>query len=106
MAKVSQNLRRKVEERANGICEYCRSNSSEFFPDILMECDHVIPTSKGGENIFENLAFCCRRCNLNKFNETEGIDTYQVIRSDYFILVKKIGMNILHGVKTTCEFWD
>lgn len=74
MAKVSQNLRRKVEERANGICEYCRSNSSEFFPDILLECDHIIPTSKGGKNTLENLAFCCRRCNLSKFNETEGAD--------------------------------
>lgn len=30
--------------------------------------------SKGGVTSFENLCFCCHRCNLNKSNTTHQID--------------------------------
>lgn len=31
-----------------------------------VEFDHIIPQSKGGEHSYDNIAVCCRTCNLLK----------------------------------------
>lgn len=39
-----------------------------------MAVDHLIPRSKGGATVFENLCFACYRCNLYKGSLVEAID--------------------------------
>jgi hypothetical protein len=64
--------RRFVEERAYGICEYCRSQQA--FSTQSFSIEHIIPKSKGGTNSLDNLAFSCPGCNSHKYNKQEGID--------------------------------
>lgn len=46
-------------------CHYCR----ELFYYGELTKDHVVPTSKGGRNIVENVVPCCSACNNRKSNE-------------------------------------
>ena len=39
-------------------CQYCGSSAESI--------DHIIPKSKGGENVWSNVVACCKRCNLIK----------------------------------------
>ena len=39
-----------------------------------MTVDHIIPESRGGLSEFDNLCFCCRRCNEFKGGKTEAQD--------------------------------
>ncbi len=57
-------------ERDNYTCVYCRKqvkqyNKSNFkiTPNDLATVDHIIPRSKGGKFIVDNLATCCVECN-------------------------------------------
>lgn len=56
---IMQDLRRSVYERDGFACVYCGS-------DERLTCDHVIPVSKGGKTVLENLATCCKSCNSKK----------------------------------------
>jgi 5-methylcytosine-specific restriction endonuclease McrA len=42
-------------------CAYCGQYSDE-----MMTVDHVVPTSKGGENHMDNMAAACKDCNAKK----------------------------------------
>ena len=53
--------RRKYEEQ-KGICPYCKKH----FEADEMEGDHIIPWSKGGKTVYENLQMLCRMCNNTK----------------------------------------
>jgi len=48
-------------------CYLCLK-SIEFGQDSL---EHKIPLSRGGTNLYENLAIACRNCNSKKYNKTE-----------------------------------
>ena len=61
-----------VAARANRICEYC--NAPEIISNVAFEVDHTTPLSKGGTDNLENLALCCRICNLRKSDHTTAID--------------------------------
>jgi 5-methylcytosine-specific restriction endonuclease McrA len=39
-----------------------------------MSFDHLLPISKGGKTIFENVCLACRSCNEFKSDITEAID--------------------------------
>ena len=51
--------RRGVYVRDNYECQYCGSKQ-----DLTL--DHVVPRRLGGEDSWENLVTCCRRCNGKK----------------------------------------
>ena len=57
-------LRRKVAQRADFRCEYCR------FPEIAamvkFQLEHIISFKHGGKTILENLAYACPICNSGK----------------------------------------
>ena len=57
-------LRRLVMERARGYCEYCRSSGR--FALESMEIEHIMPVSRGGETVADNLALACHGCNNHK----------------------------------------
>lgn len=44
MPSISTKVRKEVEKRAQGYCEYCRSQST-FSPDSF-SIEHIIPRSK------------------------------------------------------------
>ena len=50
--------RRAVFARDGGRCVYCRAPATSI--------DHVMPRSRGGMHVWENVVSCCRRCNHAK----------------------------------------
>lgn len=69
---VSSGLRREINQRAFGRCEYCLlSQEDAFFPH---EPDHVIAEKHGGSTTIENLALACFDCNRFKGSDIASID--------------------------------
>lgn len=70
----------KVWQRDNYKCYYCGRRVRDYFPEITgnripgdaATVDHIIPRSKGGDDIDTNTVISCRRCNtiLGNFNGT------------------------------------
>jgi 5-methylcytosine-specific restriction endonuclease McrA len=54
--------RRAVFARDGYKCQYCGRPADSI--------DHVMPRSRGGEHIWENVAAACRTCNLHKRDRT------------------------------------
>jgi hypothetical protein len=54
------NVRKIVFKRDNYKCTYCGVLADK------LECDHIIPLSKGGSNDMDNLTTACRTCNRQK----------------------------------------
>ncbi|HEY7401780.1 MAG TPA: HNH endonuclease [Actinomycetota bacterium] len=52
--------RRAVFARDDWTCQYCGAAAENL--------DHVIPRSRGGEHVWENVVAACRRCNAKKEN--------------------------------------
>jgi 5-methylcytosine-specific restriction endonuclease McrA len=56
----------KVGIRAGFKCEYCDKDLLASVDNYKeWQKDHIIPTSKGGEDINENIALSCKTCNVN-----------------------------------------
>lgn len=55
--------RRAVLARDGYVCAYCKSKEN-------LTVDHIMPLSRQGENIWENLITSCLSCNLKKGNRT------------------------------------
>lgn len=53
-------------ERDRNICAYC---GGKFTPKTLTR-DHIIPTSKGGKDTWENVVTACKQCNNWKGDKT------------------------------------
>jgi hypothetical protein len=70
--RVNAKTRASITKRANGRCEYCQSQE-KYSPDPF-SIEHVLPLSKGGLTIADNLAFACQGCNNHKYIATEAID--------------------------------
>ena len=51
--------RKNVFLRDNYICQYCKKGNN-------LTIDHIVPTSRGGEDAWENVVTCCVRCNNKK----------------------------------------
>lgn len=71
--KVSLIKRRTVEERAAGLCEYCRC-TQDFSPSPF-SIEHITPKSKGGTDDLDNLALACPACNNSKYDKIESLDS-------------------------------
>jgi hypothetical protein len=61
---ITQQLRRLVQERAQGRCEYC--GLSQSGQEALFHVDHVVPITAKGETEIANLALACVSCSLRK----------------------------------------
>jgi uncharacterized protein YdaU (DUF1376 family) len=55
--------RLRIFFRDRYICTYCKLRSKN------LECDHIIPVSRGGSNDDSNLTTACRKCNRRKSNK-------------------------------------
>ena len=64
---INLRLRFTVLKRDNFSCKKCGQAPAKD-PNVILHVDHIIPWSKGGETLIENLETLCDRCNLGKSN--------------------------------------
>lgn len=69
---ISDHLRQRVKDRANGLCEYCQA--PDKYSIASFHCDHIIPKKESGKTEFANLAFACPSCNTHKYTKTVAPD--------------------------------
>ena len=65
--RVPRTLQRKISRRAlfardGWRCMYCGTNGGR------LTLDHVVPRSRGGESVWENVVTSCAPCNMRKGN--------------------------------------
>ncbi|MFH0799653.1 MAG: HNH endonuclease [Pseudomonadota bacterium] len=63
----SLRLRFKVLQRDRFTCLSCGSSPALTF-GVELHVDHIVPWSKGGETVLDNLQTLCLKCNLGKSN--------------------------------------
>lgn len=68
-ALMTSKLREFVKQRDGYACNHC-GLSIEDEPNLLLEIDHIIPISRGGLTVLENLQALCWKCNRSKSNKT------------------------------------
>lgn len=62
---MTKKIREFIKKRDNFTCCNC-GNSTQIEPNLLLEIDHIIPVSKGGETSEDNLQTLCWKCNRAK----------------------------------------
>jgi hypothetical protein len=70
---ISEEIRRLVIARAEGLCEYCLLHVDDTY--FGCEVDHIISRKHGGQTEIENLALACIFCNRHK-----GTDVASLLR--------------------------
>ena len=63
----SKNIKHILYGVQEGICNGCLIH----FPYVNLTVDHIVPKSKGGADVDENLQLLCARCNSVKGNRTQ-----------------------------------
>lgn len=64
-ALMTSKLRTQIKERDRFTCQKC-GVSVAVEPHLLLEVDHIVPVSRGGLSITDNLQTLCWRCNRAK----------------------------------------
>ena len=59
---IPKSIRFEVFKRDSFVCQYC----GRAAPEVILECDHIIPVAEGGSNELLNLVTACRDCNRGK----------------------------------------
>lgn len=63
---VDAHLREQVRRRAHFACEFCEVTETDTGGELTI--DHFRPQAKGGTDHFDNLLYCCSRCNQYKLD--------------------------------------
>jgi len=63
--KMSTALRARIINRDNSRCQMCGSKVSD---GVTLHVDHIVPVSRGGLTLDDNLRTLCQECNLGKSN--------------------------------------
>jgi hypothetical protein len=66
---VNLRLRWTILQRDKFSCKKCGRSPSKD-QNVILHVDHIIPWSKDGETVIENLETLCEQCNLGKSNLT------------------------------------
>jgi len=64
-------LRWRVANRDGFRCRHC-GKSPALNAGVVLHIDHIVPWSKGGETILENLQTLCSECNIGKGTQRES----------------------------------
>ena len=64
---ISDSLRYEVLKESSGRCSLCGATKK----DTVLDVDHIIPRSKGGKTVYENLQVLCAKCNRSKGNKDD-----------------------------------
>jgi len=70
---ISGRVKAFVYTRDRGRCVYCGSSKN-------VECDHIIPVSKGGSNTERNIQLVCFDCNREKYDYIDDHFLYSLRR--------------------------
>ena len=68
-----------IYSRDRNRCQYC----GRQFPRAELNLDHVVPRSRGGTSVWENVVCSCHRCNRLKGGRTPGEAGMRLIRSPF-----------------------
>jgi 5-methylcytosine-specific restriction endonuclease McrA len=68
--------RRNIYLRDRNRCQYCGSRP----PREEMTIDHVVPRSRGGKTVWENVVLACSTCNTRKGNRLLSVTGMTMIR--------------------------
>lgn len=68
---ISKAIRHEIFKRDSFTCQYCGKSA----PDVVLEIEHIIPISKGGDNETLNLITACFDCNRGKGSKLLSDDT-------------------------------
>lgn len=68
-SKMTNAFRYKILKRDSFRCQICGSTAKD---GVKLHVDHIIPVSKGGKTIKNNLRTLCDRCNLGKSDRIEN----------------------------------
>ena len=63
---VRKKIRFEVFKRDSFTCQYCGRQA----PDVVLNCDHISPVAKGGDDNILNLVTSCFDCNSGKGDRT------------------------------------
>lgn len=81
--------------RAGFKCEYCDKDLLASVDNYKeWQKDHIIPKSKGGEDINENIAISCKTCNVNikgRWNPADELTTDNPTRQELINVVREYG---------------
>jgi 5-methylcytosine-specific restriction endonuclease McrA len=70
--KQASELRKRVEIRAGGRCEYCHAPQAAC--GYRFHLEHIVPVAEGGTDRLDNRALACAACNLAKGDRTTSVD--------------------------------
>lgn len=65
---MNNDIRYNVFKRDNFTCRICGASKSD---GVKLHVDHIVPVSKGGKTVMNNLQTLCERCNMGKSNKVE-----------------------------------
>lgn len=87
--------------RDNNKCIYC----GRVYSDIKLSRDHIIPVSKGGRNVWQNVATCCKVCNHAKGDESLKKLGWEMLYKPYVpVHSERLIMQHRHASKEQKEF--
>ena len=69
--------RKNILMRDRYTCQYCQ----RVLPSSELTLDHVVPRSRSGETVWENLVACCHGCNNRKGNRTPEEAGLRLVRA-------------------------
>lgn len=72
MTKLPKSLRKQVQSRAKGRCEYCLK--PDQYTGQSFHVDHILSRKHKGTNALDNLAWACFQCNTSKGSDIAAID--------------------------------
>jgi ATP adenylyltransferase len=75
--QIPDSLRYRVLKEAKGRCSLCGSTIEEAPLDV----DHIIPRSRGGMTVYENLQALCAKCNRSKRDTDETDFRHRNVKS-------------------------
>jgi 5-methylcytosine-specific restriction endonuclease McrA len=85
-----------VWERDNYICQYCGEHIAHR---KNLTTDHVIPKSRGGKGVYDNMVTACSLCNSKKANKTPSESGMYPIRKPFCPKISYRMQKLLDDVK-------
>ena len=98
--------RKNVIYRDRNMCQYC----GDYKPFGEITIDHIVPSSRGGKDTFENCVACCKYCNNFKGNRTPNEAQMSLKRKPFsptimeFITIKLKTLGIDKLIEETWEY--